>query len=267
MISEYCCRCRLFPIFKRYYPALPKRFYKNVSVTNANGSYEINLDKRKLKTPMGKIFQVPNEALAILVATEWDSQQKHISIPNMHLTGLCYTAIDNPSKNTKESLSNSLVEMLDSDTLCYRINEPIELKKHQEENWDPVLQWFEERYLIKINVSYDVRIEEISDQTRKKIKNHLMSYNEWSLLGIQFTAESLKSLILTLAALNYHIDIETCVSLSYLEALYQIKQWGTVEWAHNIEYEQTKARSAAGILFTYLNSETTHLFHKSSNPR
>ena len=30
-----------------------KRFYKNVSVVQANGQFEINLDHRKLKTPMG----------------------------------------------------------------------------------------------------------------------------------------------------------------------------------------------------------------------
>ena len=30
-----------------------KRFYKNVSVVQSNGQFEINLDHRKLKTPMG----------------------------------------------------------------------------------------------------------------------------------------------------------------------------------------------------------------------
>ncbi|XP_067118960.1 ATP synthase mitochondrial F1 complex assembly factor 2 isoform X2 [Centruroides vittatus] len=266
-LSGFCTKYSSFTIFKRFYPALPKRFYKNVSITNANGSYEVNLDNRKLKTPKGNIFKVSNEALAILVATEWDSQQQHIMIPNMHVTGLCYTAIDNPTRNTKESLSDSIVEMLDSDTLCHRINEPIDLKKHQEENWDPVLQWFEERYKVKMNVSYDVGSEGISDETHNIIKKHLLSYNDWCLLGIQFTAESLKSIILTLAAVNYYLDVESCVSLSYLETLYQIKQWGSVEWAHNIEFEQTKARAAAGVLFVYLNSESTHLSQKSSSSR
>ena len=30
-----------------------KRFYKNVSVIQSNGQFEINLDHRKLKTPLG----------------------------------------------------------------------------------------------------------------------------------------------------------------------------------------------------------------------
>ena len=37
-----------------------KRFYKNVSVVQANGKYEINLDHRKLKTPLGSPLLVIN---------------------------------------------------------------------------------------------------------------------------------------------------------------------------------------------------------------
>jgi len=42
-------------------------------------------DKYKLKTPMGQIFRVQSEALAIAVATEWDSQQEFIRKPTMYL--------------------------------------------------------------------------------------------------------------------------------------------------------------------------------------
>lgn len=49
------------------------------------GGFEINLDHRKLKTPQAKLFTVPSEALAIAVATEWDSQQDTIKFYTMHL--------------------------------------------------------------------------------------------------------------------------------------------------------------------------------------
>lgn len=51
------------------------------------GVYEINLDRRKLKTPGGKLFTVPNEALAIAVATEWDAQRDTLKFYTMHLVG------------------------------------------------------------------------------------------------------------------------------------------------------------------------------------
>lgn len=71
-------------------------FFCSVSVLNkktspiiiiffADGLYEINLDRRKLKTPGGKLFTVPNEALAIAVATEWDAQRDTLKFYTMHL--------------------------------------------------------------------------------------------------------------------------------------------------------------------------------------
>lgn len=88
-----------------------KRFYQDVSISQGDGKfylciylvfkiihfligihffsidglYEINLDRRKLKTPGGKLFTVPNEALAIAVATEWDAQRETLKFYTMHL--------------------------------------------------------------------------------------------------------------------------------------------------------------------------------------
>lgn len=52
---------------------------------NFAGWYEINLDKRKLRTPGGSLFRVPNEALALAVATEWNAQEKLVKRHSMHL--------------------------------------------------------------------------------------------------------------------------------------------------------------------------------------
>lgn len=58
--------------------------FKN-SVLSVGGLFEINLDKRKLKTPGGKLFTAPNEALAIAVATEWDAQKDTLKFYTMHI--------------------------------------------------------------------------------------------------------------------------------------------------------------------------------------
>jgi ATP synthase F1 complex assembly factor 2 len=47
--------------------------------------FEINLDQRKLKTPGGKLFTAPNEALAIAVANEWDTQKDTLKFYSMHM--------------------------------------------------------------------------------------------------------------------------------------------------------------------------------------
>uniref|UniRef100_A0A1B6C1V7 ATP synthase mitochondrial F1 complex assembly factor 2 n=1 Tax=Clastoptera arizonana TaxID=38151 RepID=A0A1B6C1V7_9HEMI len=106
-------------IYKRCYPAPPKRFYRRTSVLFNDGQYEITLDQRKLKTPRGSIFKVDSEPLALAVAFEWDSQKEKIQQSNMHLTALCSTVIDNPNNNTKFDLVQHLSNFLDTDTVLY----------------------------------------------------------------------------------------------------------------------------------------------------
>ena len=47
--------------------------------------FEVNIDQKKLKTPSGVVFRVPTESLALMVATEWDSQHDTINRSIMHL--------------------------------------------------------------------------------------------------------------------------------------------------------------------------------------
>lgn len=65
--------------------APPKRFYKSTNILRSEGKYEVTLDQRKLKTPKGNTFAVENEALAVAVATEWNSQKDKIIQSKMHL--------------------------------------------------------------------------------------------------------------------------------------------------------------------------------------
>ncbi|MEJ1273026.1 ATP synthase mitochondrial F1 complex assembly factor 2 [Cricetulus griseus] len=98
-------------------PTERKRFYQNVSISQGEGGFEINLDHRKLKTPQAKLFTVPSEALAIAVATEWDSQQDTIKFYTMHLTTLCNTSLDNPTQRNKDQMIRAAVKFLDTDTI------------------------------------------------------------------------------------------------------------------------------------------------------
>ena len=45
---------------------------------------------------------------------------------------------------------------------------------------------------------------------------------------------------------------------------FQIKKWGNVEWSHDIEHADTKARVAAACLFVHLVSEQTTKVSKTS---
>ncbi|XP_032354895.1 ATP synthase mitochondrial F1 complex assembly factor 2 isoform X1 [Camelus ferus] len=239
-----------------------KRFYQNVSIAQGEGGFEINLDHRKLRTPGAKIFTVPSEALAVAVATEWDSQQDTIRPYTMHLTTLCNTALDNPTQRDKDQLIRAAVKFLDTDTICYRVEEPEALAELQRREWDPVAEWAERRYSVEIGSSTSILGPSIPARTREVLASHLASYSMWALQGIEFVVTQLKSIVLTLGLLDRHLTVEQAVLLSRLEEEYQIQKWGSIEWAHDYERQELRARTAAGTLFVHLCSESTTVKHK-----
>ncbi|KAM8960362.1 ATP synthase mitochondrial F1 complex assembly factor 2 [Pelodytes ibericus] len=239
-----------------------KKFYEHVSITHGEAGFEINLDRRKLKTPQGKLFSVPNEALAIAVATEWDSQCDSIKFYTMHLTTLCNTALDNPTLRKKEQLIKASVKFLETDTVCYRVEEPPGLVELQRNEWDPVIEWAEKRYNVMIGSSTSILGPSIPKETKEVFGRHLASYNTWALLGIEFIVSQLKSLILSMGLLDRSLTVEKAVLLSRLEEEYQIHHWGNVEWAHEYDLHELSARTAAGLLFVHLCSESSTVKHK-----
>ncbi|XP_059835827.1 ATP synthase mitochondrial F1 complex assembly factor 2 [Hypanus sabinus] len=249
---------------RRRYPAAErKKFYENVSISQGEGgAFEINLDCRKLKTPQGKLFTVPSEALAIAVATEWQSQGDVLQFFTMHLTTLCNTALDNPMQRTKEQLIRSALKFLDTDVVCYRVVEPPGLVKLQKNEWDPVVEWIENRYDVEIGFSTNILGPNIPSKSKETFEKHLSSYNFWALIGLEYVIQQLKSVVLSLNLIDRNLSVEKAVLLSRLEEQYQIEVWGNVEWAHDYDVYELRSRTAAGALFVHLCSENSTMKQK-----
>ncbi|KPP72472.1 ATP synthase mitochondrial F1 complex assembly factor 2-like [Scleropages formosus] len=240
-----------------------KKFYRDVNISQReDGLFEINLDRRKLKTPGGKLFTVPNEALAVAVATEWDVQKDTLKFYTMNLTTLCNTALDNPTQRDKEQIIAAALKFLETDTICYRVEEPPGLVELQTNEWDPVLNWVEKRYNVIIGSSSSIMGPQITEETKDTFRQHLGSYNFWALTGLEFVITQLKSLVLSFALVDRHLTVEQAVLLSRLEEEYQIQRWGNVEWAHDYDMYELRARTAAGTLFVHLSSESSSVKRK-----
>lgn len=248
-----------------------KRFYKEVTYNESFNDqlnkvkYEINLDKRKLKTPNGKLVEINSEFLAALIAHEWLIQDKFIFLSEMHLTSLLYTFIDNPSKLTKETIIDQLMTYIETDTILYRENEIVELVKLQNEKWTPYVDWINERFPeLKLQVRYDLSVDNQEHGDDKTINNsstidslerYLNSYDLQSLIAINHICENLKSVILGLALINRKIiNIDMACDLALLETQFQTNRWGEVEWHHKFEEVNIRTRISAALVFVYFNS-------------
>ncbi|KAJ8413675.1 hypothetical protein AAFF_G00081820 [Aldrovandia affinis] len=240
-----------------------RKFYQDVSIAQGeDGLFEINLDRKKLKTPGGKLFTVPNEAMAIAVATEWDAQKDTLKFYSMHLTTLCNTALDNPTHRDNDQIIRGALKFLETDTVCYRVEDPPEMVELQKNEWDPVLDWIEKRYNVAIGSSYNILGPQIPNKTKDTFRQHLGSYNFWALTGLEFVITQLKSVVLAFGLIDRHLTVEQAVLLSRLEEEYQIQRWGNVEWAHDYDMYELRARTAAGALFVHLSSESSTVKRK-----
>ncbi|KAJ8681152.1 hypothetical protein QAD02_016939 [Eretmocerus hayati] len=257
MFSSTCRKLSFFPAQCRHM-ATVKRFYRKTGILSNGDKYEVTLDQRKLKTPLGRVFEVRSEPLALAVAHEWDSQKEVVNRSLMHLTALCSTVIDNPNKLTKDDIASYIVNYLETDTLLFQSNdneeESNELIKLQEEKWDPLIQWFCDRFQVDIIKTKSIDAPIVSQSTKDILTKHLLSYNDEAIFGFMYGVDTIKSVILTLAASERVVTVEEAVALSRLEEEFQISHWGNIEWSHELAKYDLQSRMAAAILFIHLNS-------------
>lgn len=150
-------------------------------------------------------------------------------------------------------LGNFLI-FIDGSLFSFILQDVEDLYKLECAEWDPIIEWFNERYEVDIQKSCDIQQPKVSAKTRMNISKHLLSYNDASMHGFLYAVDTLKSVILTLACVDKRISVEKAVTLSRLEEEYQLKFWGRVEWAHDLNQQDTQARLASSILFIHFNS-------------
>lgn len=175
-------------------------------------------------------------------------------------TALCNTSIDNPHRLQKEDSINYILNFLPTDTILFHsgADEDDDLYQLQCAEWDPVLDWFNQRFGTDVQKTRDIMAPTISASTKMLITKQLLSYDSVAMHGFVFAVDVLKSLILTMAVMERRISVELAVRLSRLEEEHQAQKWGRVEFAHDVSQLDSQARLAASVMFVLLHT-TEHL--------
>lgn len=119
---------------------LPKRFYKDVTVTQVDDGFSVQLDGKPVRTPGKALLAVPTQPAAELLAAEFDAQQETINPVSMPVVRLVNTAIDGVATDLQAVLED-VMRFSGSDLVCYRADAPQELVQRQADAWDPILDW------------------------------------------------------------------------------------------------------------------------------
>jgi chaperone required for assembly of F1-ATPase len=145
--------------------ALPKRFYKQASVTCAADGFEILLDGRPVNTPAKRRLAAPSVDLAQALAAEWAAQGEMIDPSTMPLNRLANTAIDGVA-GKMAVVEEELLKYAASDLICYRAEGPDALVQAQAEAWDPIIAFVRERLGARLTLAEGVMFVAQPDSAR-----------------------------------------------------------------------------------------------------
>ncbi|OWV75115.1 ATPase [Rhizobium sp. R339] len=233
---------------------LPKRFYSEVAVAEHEDGFAITLDGKLVRTPARQALAVPTEALARLVAAEWEAQSEVIDPITMPVTRLVNTAIDGIATNT-QAIFEDILRFSSTDLICYRAEGPERLVERQAERWDPVIDWAANdlgaRFILVEGVMHHEQPREATAAFAVTLKRH---ESPMALAALHTITTLTGSAILALAFAEGRVTMEEAWSLAHLDEDWTIEHWGSDEEAEERRAKRFAEFKAAADVFFALSA-------------
>lgn len=230
-------------------PKFPKRFYKEVSITDTDAGHAVSLDGRLIKTPGRAELLLPTSEAAQLVATEWSAVEDEINPMKMPVTRIANTAVDGVA-NEIQAVLEDIVRYSSSDLLCYRADAPEGLVNAQRENWDPILDWFEEEVGARFELAEGIMHISQPKEAIAAFGNRLRIHEDAFKLACIHSFTSLSgSALIALSLAENKLDVETAWKAAHVDEDWNISQWGEDYEAEERRKQRWKDFDAAARLF------------------
>ena len=225
-----------------------KRFWTAASVSDGPDGFAVLLDGRSVKSPAKSNLSVPTRALAEAIAAEWDAQEEEVDPENMPMTRMANSAIDKVTLN-HAAVVEMLAEYGDSDLLCYRAASPEALARRQSDLWDPLIDWVQEAFGVRMAVAEGVMHVPQEEAALAALKDQFSALDPFSLTGFHDLVTLSGSLILALAVKEGRLVPNDAWSLSRVDEQWQIEQWGEDDEASAAETTKCAAFLDAARFF------------------
>jgi len=230
--------------------------------------YSVTLDGRAIRTPLGLPFALPSPALALAVASEWDSQKTYLQPAQMPIMTLCCTAIDQVASDPTAHQTD-IIRYLRNDTSCYWAD-PTEdrvLNRQQVQAWAKLHETVSSELLElpddlgpaqAVGGSDALLISRKSDGNKmsglphppllvEKAKKWIDSLDAWTLTALYSACAESKSFFIAAAMIfeaTQHAkgqckvatrDPKWAVQAARVEEEFNIEMWGLVEGGHDYD--------------------------------
>jgi len=231
-------------------PPLPRRFYRQAGVEEAEDGFRVVLDGRPVRTPARRFLAVPSRALADALAGEWNAQGESVDPATMPLTRLINSIVDGVA-HAPDPVAAGIEKYLSSDLLFYRAEGPQGLLERQAAHWDPVLAWARKalgaRFVLAQGVMPMAQPAAALAAARAAIPG-----DPWRLGAIHVITTLTGSALIALAILHGRLTADAAWDAAYVDEDWNMEQWGRDEIALKRRVARRAEMEAAATLLASL---------------
>lgn len=208
-----------------------KKFWKIIEIQkNSSKSFQILLDKKKLKTPLKNELILSNQIIANEVLKEWDQNFDIINTENLVFYGLLSTAIDRIHEQ-RDAYISDIINFIDTDLICYRAEGPYDLVSLQNQNWNPILLLIEKYTKVNINIFKGIMPLEQDLKVHAEIKHFIINLSDVQISVLHRITNLIGSVFLSICILKKDLSKKQAYEFAFLDELWQAKNWGYEEEA------------------------------------
>lgn len=239
-----------------------KRFWDTAAVLPQDGGFGVTLDGKPVRLPGGAPLLVPNEALAVAVAGEWNAAGGGAKGGEMQLSEVSLTRLAGTAQGlagyglaghgiTGQGLAgrgtvggaggepgpgdaardpapmvDGIAQYGASDLLCYRAEEP-RLAAAEAAAWQPLLDWAALQLDAPLRVTAGLMPVAQDPLPLAALRRAVAALPPLELVALGVLVPALGSLVLGLAVLHGRLDAAAAHELSTLDERFQEGFWGT----------------------------------------
>ena len=239
--------------------ALPRRFYKEVTVQQRDGTFVLLLDGRAAKSPGKNYLALPCSAAARALADEWSAQNETIDPAAMPLTRIVNSAIDVVAYRRNATV-DEIARYAGADIVCYRAAGPRPLSEAQAAAWDPILAFARKKLGAHFICTEAVIFVEQPEPARVAVKEAIKRIANsgqaapFALAALHVMTTLTGSVLLALAAVHGARTPAEAWTAAHVDEDFEMRAWGEDAEALRRRARQWREMEAAARLFQAVQS-------------
>jgi chaperone required for assembly of F1-ATPase len=127
--------------------------------------------------------------------------------------------------DARAKLIDEIAAYAETDLLCYFAEEE-KLYAKQVDSWEPILQWLEAEYEVKLNRTQGVMPVPQEPFWRAQMSEFLSAFDDAALVAFATLVTNLGSVLLAWALYSQAFDLKAILAASQLDEEYQQAEWG-----------------------------------------